>query len=64
MKTLAFECPEKLNERLDDFVREGWGADKDHVLVEALRRYLDSHRPDLVEAQILTDIEWGLRGEG
>ena len=29
---------------------------------EAIRRYVDSHRPDLMEKFIRDDIEWGLQG--
>jgi hypothetical protein len=30
---------------------------------EAIRRYLDSHRPDLMEKFIRDDVEWGLHGD-
>ena len=32
------------------------------AVIEALRRFLDSHRPELVESQILADVQWGLHG--
>ena len=49
-------------ERLEQYVREGWVADSDQAVVEALRRFLDSHRPELMERQILDDTERGLHG--
>ena len=30
------------------------------IFSEAIRRYLDSHRPDLMEKFIRDDVEWGL----
>jgi len=43
-------------------VQEGWFRDSEAALIEALRRFLDSHHPDLQRLQILNDAEWGLRG--
>lgn len=33
------------------------------AVVEAARRFLQSHRPQIVEEQIRTDIEWGFHGD-
>ena len=63
MTTLTLQCPDQLAEQLDDFVKAGWAADSGEALVEALRRFLESHRPDIARAQVLTDVEWGLHGE-
>jgi hypothetical protein len=62
MKTLSIECPDSLADRLTDLVREGWVADEQQAVIEALRRFLDSHRPELTESQVLADVEWGLHG--
>jgi len=62
MKTLSIECPDWLADRLARLVREGWVVDEQQALLEALRRFLDSHRPELIESQILSDVEWGLHG--
>ena len=63
MTTLTVQCPDQLAEQLDDFVKEGWAADAGEAMVEALRRFLESHRPDIARAQVLTDVEWALHGE-
>ncbi len=63
MTTLTIQCPDQLAEQLDRFVKEGWGTDIGDTIVEALRRFLDSHRPDIVRKQMLADVEWGLRGD-
>jgi len=63
MKTLHIQCPDLLADRLARLVREGWVADEQQALVEALRRFLDSHRPELIESQVLADVNWGLHGK-
>jgi hypothetical protein len=64
MKTITVECPDGLAERLTQLMRDGWVTDEKQVMIEALRRYLDSHRPELIESQILADVQWGLHGNG
>ena len=62
MKTMTIECPDQLADELDEFVREGWAISARDAMVEALRRFLESHRPDIARSQILADVEWGLHG--
>jgi Arc/MetJ-type ribon-helix-helix transcriptional regulator len=62
MKSMTIQCPDALAEQLERLVREGWFADEQQAMVEALRRFLESHRPELTEAQVMADVEWGLRG--
>ena len=45
-----------------DLVKQGWFRDEQDIFYEAIRRYLDSHRPDLMEKFIRDDVEWGLHG--
>jgi hypothetical protein len=63
MKTLAIECPDGLADRLERLVRIGLVADEQQAMIEALRRFLDSCRPETHESQILADVGWGLRGK-
>lgn len=63
MKTLTIQCPDQLAEKLDAFVKEGWAADARETIVEALRRFLESHRPEIARTQVLADVEWGLHGK-
>jgi hypothetical protein len=60
MKTIQIECPDWLADRLALFVREGWVVDEQQAMIESLHRYLDAHRPDLIESQIISDEEWDL----
>jgi hypothetical protein len=62
MTTLNIDCPDWLANRLQQLVRDGWIGDSQEAVVEALRRYLDTHRPELTESQLLSDVEWGLHG--
>lgn len=43
-------------------INEGWFSNMDEILSDALRRYLDSHKPELMEHFIQEDVEWGLHG--
>lgn len=63
MTTLNIECPDWMAKRLEQLVRDGWIESQQQAILEALRRYLDSHRDELVEAQIRADVEWGLHGK-
>lgn len=63
MTTLTIQCPDQLAEQLDSFVKAGWAGNIGDTVVEALRRFLDSHRPDTVRTQVLADVEWGLHGQ-
>jgi len=63
MKTLQAELPDKLYEQLKLLVKTGWFIDEKSVITEALRRFLETHRPELMEMFIREDVEWGLRGK-
>ena len=63
MTTLTVQCPDQLAQELDGFVKEGWAVDTGEAIIEALRRFLESHRPGVVRTQVLDDVEWGLHGE-
>jgi hypothetical protein len=43
-------------------VEAGWFRDLDELMVSALRRFVESHRGELMERFIREDVEWGLRG--
>lgn len=64
MTTITLKCPDRLAERLESFVKEGWASDADEAVAEALRRFLETHhRPEVLRSQVLEDVEWGLHGE-
>ncbi len=62
LKTIQTEIPEQLYKKALALVKEGWFRDEKDVFSEAIRRFLDTHRPELMEKFIRDDVEWGLHG--
>jgi hypothetical protein len=62
MTTIQASLPDNLVRDARALVDEGWADDFDGVLAEALRRYLNTHAPQIAEQHVREDIEWGLRG--
>jgi Arc/MetJ-type ribon-helix-helix transcriptional regulator len=60
--TIAAEIPTRLLGEMKSLVDAGWFRDLDELVLEALRRYVESHRADLLEEFVREDVEWGLRG--
>jgi Arc/MetJ-type ribon-helix-helix transcriptional regulator len=54
--------PEGLLAQARSMVAAGWHRDLDELVLDALRRYLESHRAELMEEYIRQDVEWGLKG--
>ena len=63
MQTIQIEVPEHLYKNIVALIKEGWFRDEKEVFSEAIRRFVDSHRPELMEEFVLNDVEWGLRGD-
>lgn len=61
--TLATEVPPRLLGEMRSLVEAGWFRNLDELVLEALRRYVETHREDLMEEMIREDVAWGLRGE-
>ena len=62
MKTIEMEIPDQLYKKATYLVKEGWFKEEKDIFSEAIRRFLDSHRPELIEKFMLDDVEWGLHG--
>lgn len=62
MKTVETRISDRLNRGIEALVERGWFASRDEVVQEAIRRFLDAHRPELMERFVRDDVEWGLRG--
>ncbi len=60
--SVATEIPLRLFGEMRSLVDSGWFRDLDELILEALRRYVESHRGELMEDFIREDVEWGLRG--
>lgn len=62
MKRIRVEIPDRLFEQIETLVREGWFRSTADVVDQAVRRFLDTHRPELMEQHIREDVDRGLRG--
>ena len=61
--TMQTEIPVTLMAQAQQLVEAGWFRSLDELCTVALRRFLESHREDLMEAFIRQDVEWGLTGD-
>lgn len=61
--TVQAKVPTRLVEEIEKLVQAGWFRDTDTLVGEAVRRFLESHRAELMEEFLLEDVEWGLHGE-
>jgi Arc/MetJ-type ribon-helix-helix transcriptional regulator len=59
---MEITLPRRVYAEMRGLVVEGWFADEQSVMLEALRRYLETHRTDMQERFIREDVEWGLHG--
>jgi Arc/MetJ-type ribon-helix-helix transcriptional regulator len=62
MRTIRAEIPEEVYQQIDTLVKEGWFPSEEEIINDALRRFVYSHRPEIMEKHILEDVEWALRG--
>jgi Arc/MetJ-type ribon-helix-helix transcriptional regulator len=59
---IEVKLPEAVCRQLDELVQRGWFRRREDVIDLALRKFLNTHRPELLERFIREDVEWGLRG--
>lgn len=62
MKTVHADVPDQLYSQLHSLISEGWFRDEADLLQEALRRFLEARKPELMERFIRQDVQWGLHG--
>jgi Arc/MetJ-type ribon-helix-helix transcriptional regulator len=62
MKIVQTKIPDKLDRAIDSLVTLGWFSNREQIIHEAIRRFLDAHHPELMEKFIREDVEWGLSG--
>lgn len=61
--TVETKIPIGLLAEMERLVQFGWFRTVDEVILDALRRYLEAHRLELMEQFIQEDVEWGLYGD-
>jgi Arc/MetJ-type ribon-helix-helix transcriptional regulator len=64
MATIQTDVPIRLLTEMQMLVEAGWFRDLDDLMLDALRRFVESHRAELMERFIREDVEWGLHGDG
>lgn len=57
------DVPVGLLTEMHTLVEAGWFRDLDELMLSALRRFVESHRGELMERFIREDVEWGLQGD-
>jgi hypothetical protein len=63
MKTIRVEIPEQIYRQMETLVRDGWFRSQEDIVNDALRSFVESQRPELLEYFIRKDVEWGLGGK-
>jgi Arc/MetJ-type ribon-helix-helix transcriptional regulator len=59
---IEIEVPAQLFAEMQSLVKSGWFRSIDEVVLDAVRRFLDAHREELMEDFLREDVEWGLCG--
>jgi hypothetical protein len=54
--------PDQLARQALQMVDRGWAASMEFLVIESLRRYLESHQEPLTEQFLQDDVHWGLSG--
>lgn len=57
------QVPVQLRKEMQRLIADGWYMSENDLILDALRRFLATHRTDLLTQQIREDIEWGLYGQ-
>jgi hypothetical protein len=60
VKTVEARISDRLDRQIDALVEQGWFDSRDKLVQEAIRRFVEAHRPELMERFIYEDVEWGL----
>jgi Arc/MetJ-type ribon-helix-helix transcriptional regulator len=61
-RKIEVRLPDPVLRELECLIEQGWFHSRDEVIELALRKFLNSHRPELMERAIREDVDWGLRG--
>jgi Arc/MetJ-type ribon-helix-helix transcriptional regulator len=62
MKHLKFDIPNQLHRQMETLIKQGWFRDQEEILSLALRKFLNSNRPQLLRQFLREDVKWGQSG--
>lgn len=57
------EIPANLVLQATKLVEAGWFRSLDELMQDALRRFLETHRAELMEEFLRQDVAWGISGD-
>ena len=60
--TVKAVLPTRLVAQMESLIDLGWFPDMDDLIADAVRRFLETHTPELLEHYMWQDVEWGLHG--
>jgi hypothetical protein len=60
--TIQTDVPVRLLGQMQALIEAGWFRDLNELTLNALRRFVESHRAESMERFIYEDVEWGLHG--
>ncbi len=60
--TVQTDLPPGLFAAAEQLVEAGWFGSVSEVMLDALRRFVESHQTELLEDFVRQDGEWGLHG--
>ena len=63
MATIQTDVPRGLLSEMQKLVEAGWFRDLDDLMLDALRRFVESHRGELMDRFVREDVQWGLHGD-
>jgi Arc/MetJ-type ribon-helix-helix transcriptional regulator len=61
-KQFEIHIPDQLWQQAQSMVKQGWINNMDSLIVESMRRYIESHQPTTHDDLIREGIDWSLRG--
>ena len=59
----TISLPSGLAKQVQEQIQSGWFPDVNSLVIEALRRYLETHQEELRERFIRENVKWGLHGD-
>ena len=60
--TVEAVLPTRLVAQMESLIDLGWFPDMNDLIADAVRRFLETHSPELIEHYVWQDVEWGLHG--
>lgn len=56
----TISLPPRIAEQVQEQIEQGWFSDLNSLVVEALRRYLETHSSEVADHWVSQDVNWGL----